>query len=46
MGRAIVRLPAVFPFDEPLSNLDAKLGGQPRIEPATATIDRVAVASS
>jgi sn-glycerol 3-phosphate transport system ATP-binding protein len=26
MGRAIVREPAVFLFDEPLSNLDAKLG--------------------
>ena len=25
MGRAIVRSPAVFLFDEPLSNLDAKL---------------------
>jgi len=25
MGRAIVRNPQVFPFDEPLSNLDAKL---------------------
>ncbi len=25
MGRAIVREPAVFLFDEPLSNLDAKL---------------------
>ncbi len=26
MGRAIVREPAVFLFDEPLSNLDAKYG--------------------
>ncbi len=32
MGRAIVRKPKVFPFDEPLSNLDAKLRGQMRIE--------------
>lgn len=32
MGRAIVRSPAVFLFDEPLSNLDAKLRGQLRIE--------------
>ena len=31
-GRAIVRRPAVFLFDEPLSNLDAKLRGQMRIE--------------
>ena len=29
MGRAIVRQPAVFLFDEPLSNLDAKLRGRP-----------------
>src|SRR5207253_1992037 len=28
MGRAIVRQPQVFLFDEPLSNLDAKLRGQ------------------
>ncbi|MEG2630147.1 MAG: ATP-binding cassette domain-containing protein, partial [Comamonas sp.] len=28
MGRAIVRQPKVFLFDEPLSNLDAKLRGQ------------------
>jgi multiple sugar transport system ATP-binding protein len=28
MGRAIVRNPKVFLFDEPLSNLDAKLRGQ------------------
>ena len=26
MGRALVRHPQVFLFDEPLSNLDAKLG--------------------
>lgn len=32
IGRAIVRNPKVFLFDEPLSNLDAKLRGQMRIE--------------
>jgi sn-glycerol 3-phosphate transport system ATP-binding protein len=32
MGRAIVREPAVFLFDEPLSNLDAKLRAQTRLE--------------
>ncbi len=32
MGRAIVRQPAVFLFDEPLSNLDAKLRVQMRAE--------------
>ncbi|MGE8186921.1 ABC transporter ATP-binding protein [Pseudomonas sp. NPDC086278] len=32
MGRAIVRQPQVFLFDEPLSNLDAKLRVQMRIE--------------
>ena len=32
MGRAIVREPAVFLFDEPLSNLDAKLRVQMRTE--------------
>ncbi|WP_425400759.1 ABC transporter ATP-binding protein [Aeoliella sp.] len=32
VGRAIVRDPAVFLFDEPLSNLDAKLRGQMRTE--------------
>lgn len=32
IGRAIVRDPKVFLFDEPLSNLDAKLRGQMRIE--------------
>ncbi len=32
MGRAIVRKPQVFLFDEPLSNLDAKLRGSMRIE--------------
>jgi len=32
LGRAIVRKPAVFLFDEPLSNLDAKLRVQMRLE--------------
>ena len=32
MGRALVRDPKVFLFDEPLSNLDAKLRGQMRYE--------------
>jgi multiple sugar transport system ATP-binding protein len=32
LGRCIVRDPAVFLFDEPLSNLDAKLRAQMRIE--------------
>jgi sn-glycerol 3-phosphate transport system ATP-binding protein len=32
MGRAIIREPKVFLFDEPLSNLDAKLRNQMRIE--------------
>ena len=32
MGRAIVRSPQVFLFDEPLSNLDAKLRAQTRLE--------------
>lgn len=32
MGRAIVRNPKAFLFDEPLSNLDAKLRGQVRAE--------------
>ncbi|PWR04483.1 sn-glycerol-3-phosphate ABC transporter ATP-binding protein UgpC [Meridianimarinicoccus roseus] len=32
MGRAIVRAPSVFLFDEPLSNLDAKLRVQMRLE--------------
>ena len=34
IGRAIVREPRVFLFDEPLSNLDAKLRVQTRIEVA------------
>jgi len=32
MGRAMVRTPKVFLFDEPLSNLDAKLRNQVRLE--------------
>jgi multiple sugar transport system ATP-binding protein len=32
IGRAMVRDPAVFLFDEPLSNLDAQLRGQMRLE--------------
>ena len=32
MGRAIVRSPKIFLFDEPLSNLDAKLRIQMRLE--------------
>ena len=32
MGRALVREPKVFLFDEPLSNLDAKLRNQMRVE--------------
>src|SRR5271163_180415 len=32
LGRAIVRHPRVFLFDEPLSNLDAKLRAQMRVE--------------
>ncbi|HET6224507.1 MAG TPA: sn-glycerol-3-phosphate ABC transporter ATP-binding protein UgpC [Dongiaceae bacterium] len=32
MGRAMIREPSVFLFDEPLSNLDAKLRGQMRVE--------------
>jgi multiple sugar transport system ATP-binding protein len=32
MGRAMVRKPSIFLFDEPLSNLDAKLRTQMRIE--------------
>ena len=40
MGRAIVRNPQVFLFDEPLSNLDAKAAG------AGARRDQVAVAAA
>jgi sn-glycerol 3-phosphate transport system ATP-binding protein len=32
IGRAMIRSPRVFLFDEPLSNLDAKLRGQMRLE--------------
>src|ERR1700743_448557 len=32
IGRAMIRAPKVFLFDEPLSNLDAKLRGQMRLE--------------
>jgi sn-glycerol 3-phosphate transport system ATP-binding protein len=32
IGRAMIRSPKVFLFDEPLSNLDAKLRGQMRLE--------------
>jgi ABC-type sugar transport system ATPase subunit len=32
MGRAVVRRPRLFLFDEPLSNLDAALRGQMRVE--------------
>ena len=39
IGRAIVREPSVFLFDEPLSNLDAKLRVQMRIELAKLHTD-------
>ena len=39
MGRAIVRQPAAFLMDEPLSNLDAKLRGQMRAEIAALQRD-------
>ena len=32
IGRSIVRNPKVFLFDEPLSNLDAALRGEMRVE--------------
>ena len=32
LGRALIKKPGVFLFDEPLSNLDAKLRGQVRTE--------------
>src|SRR3546814_3685281 len=38
MGRAIVRQPAAFLFDEPLSNLDAKLRVQMRSEEHTSEL--------
>ncbi|HYT48372.1 MAG TPA: ATP-binding cassette domain-containing protein, partial [Burkholderiales bacterium] len=44
LGRAIVRNPRVFLFDEPLSNLDAKLRGEMRRE--IARIHRDARATS
>ncbi len=33
VGRAIVRNPKIFPFDKPLSNLDAALRVNMRLEP-------------
>ena len=39
MGRAIVREPAAFLMDEPLSNLDAKLRVQTRAEIAKLQSD-------
>jgi multiple sugar transport system ATP-binding protein len=44
MGRAIVRRPRVFLFDEPLSNLDAALRGELRVEIA-ALVRRLGVTS-
>ena len=44
IGRAVVRKPKVFLFDEPLSNLDAKLRGEMRRE--IARIHRAAGATS
>src|ERR1700756_3199497 len=44
MGRAVVREPALFLFDEPLSNLDAKLRVQMRTEIKAMTMaDRIVV---
>ena len=37
IGRSIVRDPKVFLFDEPLSNLDAALRGDMRVELAKAS---------
>ncbi len=37
LGRALVRKPAVFLLDEPLSNLDAKLRLGMRVEIASCT---------
>ena len=42
IGRALVRKPAVFLFDEPLSNLDAKLRVQMRLELAKLHADLAA----
>ncbi len=39
IGRAIVRQPKVFLFDEPLSNLDAALRGQTRVEIARLHVE-------
>jgi multiple sugar transport system ATP-binding protein len=44
MGRAIVRRPSVFLFDEPLSNLDAALRAELRVEIA-ALVRRLGVTS-
>ena len=44
MGRAIVRAPKVFLFDEPLSNLDAALRAELRVEIA-ALVRRLGVTS-
>jgi multiple sugar transport system ATP-binding protein len=44
MGRAIVRSPRVFLFDEPLSNLDAALRAELRVELASL-VRRLAVTS-
>ena len=41
MGRAIVRRPAVFLFDEPLSNLDAALRSRTRVELAPTRATRL-----
>ena len=43
MGRAIVRNPQVFLFDEPLSNLDAKLRVQTRDRAHQAAPDRLGI---
>ena len=39
LGRAIVRSPIVFLFDEPLSNLDAKMRVQMRSEISQCTLN-------
>jgi multiple sugar transport system ATP-binding protein len=44
MGRALIRRPAAFLMDEPLSNLDARLRGQMRIE--IARLQRAAGATT